>query len=218
MKPARESLDEKRARMTKILRLIKKAYPDAKCSLDYGTPFQLLVSTVLSAQCTDERVNKTTPELFRRYPGPEAMSKAPLDELESLIRSTGFYKNKARSISELSQAILEKHGGKVPRTLDDLVALRGVGRKTANVVMGNAFGTPGLVVDTHVGRLSRRMGFTKANDPVKVEHEMEEIVPQEEWTLYSHLLIYHGRAICMARSPKCEECFLSPLCPRVGVR
>jgi endonuclease III len=213
----KESLDQKRARMKVVLKLLKKHYPDARCSLSYNSPFQLLVATVLSAQCTDERVNKTTPDLFRRFPDAQTMAKAPLRELEGLVKPTGFYKNKALSLSTLSSAIVEKHAGDVPGTMEDLTALRGVGRKTANVVLGNAFSIPGMVVDTHVGRLSRRLGFTRETDPVKVEHELMEIVPRQDWTLYSHLLIDHGRAICQARKAKCEACFLLPHCPRVGV-
>lgn len=216
-KNAAESRDEKRQRMAEILSSLKKAYPDSKCSLIFETPFQLLVATVLSAQCTDARVNQVVPHLFKKFPDPQSMSQATLKELEELVRSTGFYKNKARSLSELSKKILESHQGEVPKDLEALTGLRGVGRKTANVILGNAYGIPGLVVDTHVGRLSRRMGFTKSLDPERVEQEMMEIVPQSDWTLYSHLLIDHGRAICMARSPKCNECFLRSDCPQVGI-
>lgn len=211
------SLEDQKVRMSAILRVFKKTYPDAECSLTFSSPFQLLMATILSAQCTDERVNKVTPVLFKKFPTPEAMAKAKPKELEEIIRSTGFFVNKAKSILEASKSIVEKHGGKLPQTLDELTALRGVGRKTANVVLGNAFGIPGLVVDTHVGRLSRRMGFTKEEDPVKVEFAMMETVPQKDWTLYSHLLIYHGRARCMARNPDCENCEIRSLCPKVGV-
>ena len=207
---------EKR-RMAEVLRILKREYPEARCSLDYETPFQLMVATILSAQCTDERVNKVTPELFKRYPDARAMAAAPLNEIEKLVQSTGFFRNKALSISETSRVLVEKYGGKVPRELDQLVALRGVGRKTANVVLGNAYGVPGLVVDTHVGRLSRRLGFTRQQDPVKVELEMMEWVPREDWTLFSHLLICHGRAVCTARGPRCEVCPLARLCPKIGV-
>ena len=207
---------EKR-RMAEVLRVLKREYPEAKCSLDFETPFQLLVATILSAQCTDDRVNLVTPELFRKYPGPREMAAAPVAELEKLVQTTGFFRNKAMSISESAKAIVEQHGGKVPGDLEKLVALRGVGRKTANVVLGNVFDVPGLVVDTHVGRLSRRLGFTRQNDPVKVEHEMMELVLREDWTIYSHLLIYHGRAVCTARRAMCEDCSLARLCPKVGV-
>ena len=175
------------------------------------------MATILSAQCTDVRVNQVTPELFRRFSTPEKMAQAPLEELEALVRSTGFFRMKAKAISEASRDIVEKHGGKVPEGLADLTALRGVGRKTANVVRGNAFGIPGLVVDTHVGRLSRRLGFTRAGDPEKVEQEMMRLVPEQDWTLFSHLLIWHGRRVCDARKPKCEPCELRLLCDRRGL-
>ena len=205
------------ARMGEILRILKREYPEAQCSLFFNNPFELLVATILSAQCTDEQVNKITPALFNKFPTPEAMSQAKLSEIEKLVKTTGFFRNKAHNIKEASRAIVEEHGGQVPSTLDELVELRGVGRKTANVVLGNIFGTPGLVVDTHVGRISRRMGFTRSEDPVKVEHEMEVIVPREDWTMFSHLMISHGRAICTARRAKCDECVISRYCPKVGV-
>ena len=192
-------------------------YPDAHCALHFRNPFELLCATVLSAQCTDVRVNMTTPALFAAYPTPEAMARATLRTLEKLVRSTGFYKNKALSLKTLSQLLVEKHGGQVPRTLDDLTELRGVGRKTANVLLGNAFDVPGMVVDTHVGRLSRRLGFTRETDPVKVEHALMELIPREDWTLTAHLLISHGRTVCDARKPRCEMCELRPECPQIGV-
>jgi endonuclease-3 len=203
--------------MGEILRILKRTYPEAECSLHYKNPFQLLIAVILSAQCTDERVNKVTPALFRRLPTPQAMASADLGELEELVRTTGFFKNKAKSLKECSTALVERHAGKVPRTLEELTALRGVGRKTANVVLGVAYGVPGLVVDTHVGRLTRRMGFTKATDPVKVEHEMMEIVPREDWSLFAHLMINHGRETCTARKAMCEECPVNRYCPKVGV-
>lgn len=209
--------DFDRERMLKVLRKLKKAYPDSKCSLIYETPFQLLIATILSAQCTDERVNQTTPALFKKFPDAKKMSKASIVEVEKLVRSTGFYKHKARNIVGTAKLLMEKHQGEVPARLEDLVELMGVGRKTANVLLGYAFGIPGLVVDTHVGRLSRRMGFTEEKNPVKVEAAMMEIVPKSEWIAYSHLLIDHGRALCMARKPNCEDCFLKAECPRVGV-
>jgi endonuclease-3 len=214
---AAPKLKPDKARARKVTEILKREYPEAKCSLDFETPFQLLVATILSAQCTDERVNKVTPALFRRYPGPREMAQAPVAEIEKLIQSTGFFRNKALSISETSQVLVKEHGGEVPADMDKLVVLRGVGRKTANVVLGNAFGVPGMPVDTHVGRLSRRLGFTRQNDPVKVEQEMTALVPSEDWTIFSHLLIYHGRAICMARGPLCDDCQLSRLCPKIGV-
>jgi endonuclease-3 len=205
-------------RMGEILRILKRTYPDAECSLTHSNPFQLLISTILSAQCTDERVNRVTPALFAKYPDPHAMAKAPLRDLEKLIKTTGFFHSKAKSLQETSRALVAKHGGEVPSTLGELTALRGVGRKTANVVLGNAFDTPGLVVDTHVGRISRRLGFTRETDPVKVEHAMETFVPREDWTLYSHLLISHGRAVCTARKAMCEECPVAGFCPKIGVQ
>jgi endonuclease-3 len=210
-------LEDQQARMSEVLRVLERRYPEAECSLSFRTPFQLLVATILSAQCTDERVNKTTPALFAKYPTPEAMAKAPIRDLEKLVQPTGFFRNKAKSIQHASQALVEKHGGKVPKTLEELVHLRGVGRKTANVVLGVAYGVPGLVVDTHVGRISRRLAFTRLQDPVKVEHELMEIVPREKWTHYAHLMISHGRAICTARKAFCGSCPINHLCPKVGV-
>lgn len=208
-----------RARMGQILKILEREYSEAKCSLHYETPFQLLVATILSAQCTDERVNKVTPILFKKYPDAQAMSKATQTQIEKMIQSTGFFRSKAKSILETSKALVEKHDGVVPRNLNDLIALRGVGRKTANVVLGNAYGIPGLVVDTHVGRLSRRMGFTKETDPEKVEAEMMKLVPQEKWTVFSHYLIDHGRTQCTARPlPRCEECVVARFCPKIGVK
>jgi endonuclease-3 len=204
-------------RMVEILAILKKAYPEAKCSLNFESPWQLMISTILSAQCTDERVNQVTPALFERFKSPEAMADAKLSEIEGLIRSTGFYKNKAIALKESSRAVVEEYGGEVPADLDQLTKLRGVGRKTANVVLGNAFGIPGLVVDTHAGRLSRRMGFTRAKDPTKVEWEMMKVVPRKDWTLFGHLMIYHGRAICTARRAYCEKCPVAHLCPKIGV-
>lgn len=215
--PAEAQLADQVARMREILRVLDRTYTEAECSLTHASPFQLLVATILSAQCTDDRVNKVTPALFARFPGAREMAAASLKEIEDLIRTTGFFHNKALSIQSTSRSLLELHGGEVPEDLEKLTALRGVGRKTANVVLGVAFGVPGLVVDTHVGRLSRRMGFTKQLDPVKVEHEMMRIVPRERWTDYAHLLIFHGRAICTARRALCEECPIARLCPKVGV-
>ncbi len=204
-------------RMKEILRILKREYPEAECSLIYNDPFQLLVATILSAQCTDERVNKVTPTLFQKFPTPQRMATAKLEEIEKLIQSTGFFRSKALSILETSRILVSDYGGKIPQDLEKLVKLRGVGRKTANVVLGVAFGIPSLVVDTHVGRLSRRMGFTKSTDPVKVEQEMMKLVPNQDWTLYAHLLICHGRKICTSRRAYCEDCSLSRFCPKVGV-
>jgi endonuclease III len=204
-------------RVAAVLAILERLYPDATTALNHENPFQLLIATILSAQCTDERVNLVTPGLFERYPDPPSMAEASREHLEAMIRSTGFFRNKARSIRECSADIVAKHGGKVPGTLEDLIALRGVGRKTANVVLGNAFGIPGLVVDTHVARLSKRLGFTRETDPVKIEFALMEIVPRDQWTLFSHWLILHGRRICIARKPRCSVCPLLPHCPRIGV-
>ena len=204
-------------RVAAILQILERTYPDAKCALDFSTPFQLLVATILSAQCTDVRVNLVTPGLFARHPDPAAMAAAGQEELEGEIRSTGFFRMKARALRECSADLVSKHGGQVPASLEALTALRGVGRKTANVVLGNACGIPGLVVDTHVGRVSRRLGLTTETDPVRVEFALMPIVPRERWTRFSHELILHGRRICVARKPRCSVCPLLPHCPRIGV-
>jgi|SRR5579884_997556 len=189
-------------------------YPDARCALDYRTPFQLLVATILSAQCTDKRVNMVTPALFKKYKTPAALAAAKPEELEDLIKSTGFYRNKTKSLLGMSAAVAEQHGGQVPDEMDALVELPGVGRKTANVVLGNAYGkNEGIVVDTHVGRVSARLGLTTETDPVKVEQDLVRLFPRDRWTMLAHLLIEHGRQICEARRPKCESCFLNDLCP-----
>jgi endonuclease-3 len=189
------------------------------CALRHESPFQLLAATILSAQCTDERVNKVTPGLFRKYRTAKAFAAAPPGELEADIRSTGFFNNKAKSIRGACRRIVEEHGGKVPETMDELLELPGVARKTANVVLGNAFGkNEGVVVDTHVTRLSRRMGMTRQKTPEKIETALMKLVPREDWALFSHLLIHHGRAICQARSPKCGECPVEALCPKIGVK
>ncbi len=215
---SRHTLTPDPVRVNALLAQLRELYPDAKCALDFSTPLQLLIATILSAQCTDERVNKTTPALFARFPDAQALAGAPLSELEALVRSTGFFRNKAKSIKEACADIVAKHGGQVPRTLDELFALRGVGRKTANVVLGNAFGiNSGVVVDTHVTRLSNRLGLTTEQDAVKIEFALMPLVPQESWTLFSHWLILHGRAVCNARKPHCSACPLSPHCPKVGV-
>jgi endonuclease-3 len=197
-----------------ILTRLKAEYPDAHCELDYETPLQLLIATILSAQCTDKRVNLVTPELFRTYPDAGSLSAAKTEELEELIKSTGFFRNKTKSLLGMSAAVVGSHGGNVPSTMEELVKLPGVGRKTANVVLGNAFGiNVGVVVDTHVGRLSIRLGLTDETDPVKVEQALMLLFPQDDWTLLSHLLIFHGRRICIARSPKCASCVLNDVCP-----
>ena len=206
-----------KARAARITAELAALYPTAPIALDFGSPSQLLVATILSAQCTDVRVNLVTPALFAAYPTPQTMARAPLSHLEELIRSTGFFRNKAKNILGAAAAILRDHGGEVPRTLEELVLLPGIGRKTANVVLGDAFDTPGITVDTHVGRLSRRLGLTKLNDPVKVEFALNKLIPRAEWTIFSHRLILHGRAVCAARKPACDRCSLAPLCPKVGV-
>lgn len=207
-----------RQRVESISASLKTLYPDAVCALNFQNPLQLMIATILSAQCTDVRVNIVTPSLFARYKTAADYASCNIEELEQYIRSTGFFRNKAKNIRACSQAIVEHHGGEVPGKLEDLVALPGVGRKTANVILGNAFQTPGITVDTHVGRLSRRFGLTKLHDPVKVEFELMEIVPQAEWTNFSHELILHGRNVCFARNPRCDSCTLASICPKIGVK
>jgi endonuclease-3 len=202
------------SRVRAILRRLRIAYPEARTSLDFRTPWELLVATILSAQCTDERVNQVTPELFRRYPDPQAFAAAGEGEIAEAIFQTGFHNQKARSLRGSALAVLERHNGKVPRSTAELVRLPGVGRKTAAVVSGNAFGRrEGIAVDTHVGRLSRRLGLTAESDPEKVERDLMRIVPRSAWIEWSHLLIWHGRAVCIARAPRCPECVLLDLCP-----
>jgi len=201
-----------------ILDRLKKEYPDAHCELDFDTPLQLLVATILSAQCTDKRVNMVTPELFKTFPDAESLSIADSERLEEIIKSTGFFRNKTKSLLGMSGAVVERHGGQVPSTMEELVKLPGVGRKTANVVLGNAFNlNEGVVVDTHVGRLSIRLGLTDETDPVKVEQVLMSLIPREDWTLVSHLLIFHGRRVCIARLPRCESCVLADVCPSARV-
>jgi endonuclease-3 len=217
-KRAAESPAALKARTAQIVAALAKEYPDAECALHHKNSFQLLVATILSAQCTDERVNLVTPELFKNYPTPAAFVAAPIEAIEKAIQSTGFFRNKAKSIKAASQALVEKHGGSVPQELDEMVQLAGVGRKTANVVLGVAYGkATGVVVDTHVGRLSRRLGLTGNDDPVKVEADLMAILPQSEWIDFSHRLIHHGRRICQARKPQCDACVLDDLCPKIGV-
>jgi endonuclease-3 len=196
-------------KVSPILKALDQAYPNAKLALHFSNAFELLVATILSAQCTDERVNQVTPSLFKRYPDARALAQADQAELEDDIRSTGFFRNKAKSLKGCAQALVEKHGGKVPPDLDALVQLPGIGRKTANVVLGAAYGIPGIVVDTHVSRITQRLGLTKNTDPVKIEFDLMEILPQERWTLFSHQIILHGRQICVARKPLCDRCPLS---------
>lgn len=200
-------------RARKINRILAEVYPDAHCELDFESPFQLLVAVVLSAQCTDVRVNLTTPALFAKYPDADAMAAADPEVLEELIRPTGFFRTKAKSILGLSTQVRDRFGGEVPGRLEDLVNLPGVGRKTANVVLGNAFGVPGITVDTHFGRLARRFGWTDEEDPVKVERIVGELIPRADWTLLSHRLIFHGRRVCHSRKPACGACPVAALCP-----
>lgn len=211
---ARESRAAKRKRTLEILARLHREYPDARCSLDYRNPFQLLVATILSAQCTDERVNQVTPALFKRFPNPDDLAGARAEEVEALIKSTGFFRNKTKSLLGMSNALVDRHAGKVPDVMGELVDLPGVGRKTANVVLGNAFEkAEGIVVDTHVTRLSQRLGLTKESDAVKIELGLMELVPKNEWTIASHLFIDHGRAVCKAPTPRCEVCVLNDICP-----
>jgi endonuclease-3 len=206
------------ARANEIYERLEREYPDAHCELDFESPFQLLVATILSAQTTDKRVNMVTPALFARYPTPRALAGANPDELEAMIKSTGFFRNKARSLLGMARAVAEQHGGEVPGTLGELVSLPGVGRKTANVVLGNAFArAEGVVVDTHVTRLAQRLGFTTQTDAVKIENELMPLFDRSRWTLLSHLLIFHGRRVCEARRPRCGECVVNQLCPSARI-
>lgn len=207
--------DEKKRRAAEILRRLRKKYPAAKCELDFATPLQLAVAAILAAQCTDKRVNMVTPPLFEKYKNAAAFAAAPQEVLEGEIRSTGFYRNKAKSIRALGAALVEKHGGKVPDDLDTLVKLPGIGRKTANLVVADAFKRPGLVIDTHQIRVNQRLGLTKNSDPEKIEMELRELVPERDWTDWSHCVTFHGRYTCVARKPNCAECPLAEICPSV---
>lgn len=210
----RERNADRTQRADQVYRILQSTYPDAHCALDHGNPFELTVATILSAQCTDERVNRVTPALFDAFPDAGSLAGARLEEVEELIHSTGFFRNKARNLVGMAEAVVERHGGVIPRTLAELVKLPGVGRKTANVVLGNAFGLDeGVVVDTHVKRLAKRLGFTRHTDPVRVEKDLVKLFPRERWTLLSHLLIFHGRQCCVARKPRCEACPVAHLCP-----
>jgi endonuclease-3 len=208
------TLRDAKQRIRPILRKLRRRYPEATCALEHVNPLELLVATILSAQCTDVRVNIVTKKLFKKYRTAEDYANANPDEFEQEIRSTGFFRNKTKSILGMAQALVERHGGEVPSSMEELTALPGVGRKTANVVLGNAFGIDeGVVVDTHVKRISNRLKLTNKGDPVKIEQDLMKIVPTKDWTLFPHLLIHHGRQICMARSPKCEICPVADLCP-----
>lgn len=202
-----------RTRAAKVRKILRSLYPEVKPQLHFRNPFELLLATILSSQCTDKQVNRVTPKLFHQLKSPQDFVRAPLEEIEALIRSTGFYRNKAKNIKACCRVLLETHGGRVPDRLNELVELPGVGRKTANVVLGAAFEKPGIVVDTHVKRVSRRLGFTENRDPVKIEFDLMEIVPRKEWSDFSLRLIFFGRETCTARKPKCPVCLLDPLCP-----
>jgi endonuclease III len=210
----RESKKARKKRAAEIYELLIAEYPDAHCELDFQDPFQLAVATILSAQTTDVRVNMVTPELFDRYPDAEALANAAQEDVEEIVRTTGFFRNKARNVIGFARGLMAEHGGRVPRTIEELSELPGVGRKTANVVLGNAFGiNEGVVVDTHIKRLSNRLGFTGESTPDKIERDLMELFPSERWTMLAHLLIWHGRRVCDARKPRCEACVVSHLCP-----
>jgi len=214
----RETKEAKAARVQEIIAGLKQAYPDAHCELNHTSPLELLIATILSAQCTDKRVNLVTADLFQKYRSAADYAHAPQADLEQAIKSTGFFRNKARSILTCCQALVEKHRGQVPRTMEELTQLGGVGRKTANVVLGNAYHINcGVVVDTHVARLAQRLGLTKQTAPEKIEQELMKLVPQDQWTMFSHWLIWHGRRRCSARNPDCAGCEIKALCPRLGV-
>jgi endonuclease III len=206
-----------RSRARRIVGRLAQLYPDPQCALHHADPLQLLVATILSAQCTDAMVNRVTPALFARYPDAAAFAAADPRELEKYIQRTGFFRNKARNLIACCQQLVARHGGQVPATMEELVPLPGIGRKTANVILGNAFGTPGIPVDTHVGRLSQRMGLTRETNPVKIERDLMALIPKKEWTLFGHRMIFHGRQVCHARKPRCAGCALARLCPRNGV-
>jgi endonuclease-3 len=217
-RPGRSVSPEARRHARTILNRLKKAYPDAHCALTHHNAYELLVATILSAQCTDVRVNIVTPALFERYPTTEALAAASQAELEELIKSTGFFRNKAKNLIGMAQTVVAGHGGRIPDTMESLQALPGVGRKTANVVLGNAFGkNEGIVVDTHVGRITRMLGLTGQTDPVKVEQDLILLFPRKDWTLLSHLLISHGRSVCIARRPQCGVCDLADRCPSAAL-
>jgi endonuclease-3 len=213
-----KTADPVRVRARRIARELSRLYPDAHCALHHENPLQLLIATILSAQCTDKRVNMVTPALFGRYPDVESFARANPGELEAAIASTGFFRNKARNIIACCQEILAHHEGEVPGTMGELVRLTGIGRKTANVILGNAFDVPGITVDTHVARLSQRLGLTTQKDPKKIEQDLMRLIPKKDWTMFSHRLIFHGRQVCFARKPNCPGCSLNKLCPKIGVK
>jgi len=216
--PRSKNSDDEKQRVSRIIRILKATYGDAECALHHESPFQLIAATILSAQCTDERVNLVTPALFAKYPTPQSLAKARQEDLETVIRSTGFYRNKATNLIGMAKAVVEQHGGELPQTLEELVVLPGVGRKTANVVLGVAYGiASGVVVDTHVKRISNLLGLTTSENAEQIERDLMAILAPKEWISFSHRLIHHGRRICIARRPKCTECPLLANCPRVGL-
>ena len=214
---ARESTTTRKARARAIARALARAYPDAWCALHYRTPWELLVATILSAQCTDTMVNQVTPALFAEFPSPAALAAAPSARVEQLIKRTGFFRQKTKSIQATARAIVELHGGEVPESMEALTELPGIGRKTANVVLGTAFGQPAIFVDTHVRRLANRLGLTFEDDPDQIERDLQVLLPPKEWTVFAHRLIHHGRRVCVARKPRCSVCPAAEWCPRVGV-
>ncbi|MBI4376976.1 MAG: endonuclease III [Elusimicrobia bacterium] len=217
--PSVARIKAKQLQARRVLEGLKRLYPQAHCELDFSNPLELIVATILSAQCTDKRVNQITPELFRRYPDAQAYARADTEELERLIRSTGFYKSKAKSIQEMAKALVAEHGGRVPDDMEALLKLRGVARKTANVVLGTAYGkAEGVVVDTHVSRLSYRLGLSRQSSPEKIERDLMECLPRSEWVFFGHSLIWHGRRVCGAISPDCPGCGLNDICPKLGVK
>lgn len=215
----KETASARCERTQKIISVLKRTYPDAHCELNFANPLELLIATILSAQCTDKRVNLVTKELFKKYRSAQDFAEAPLTDIEAAVKTTGFFHNKAKNLKDCCTALIRQFGGEVPRTMEELHSLAGVGRKTANVVLGNAFGiNVGVVVDTHVIRLANRLGLTRQTDAVKIEQELMKLAPQNEWTLFSHWLIWHGRRRCDARRPDCANCELQRLCPRTGVK
>lgn len=212
-----KNLSDQRKRARRVLAAWRKAYPNARCELDFSTPLELAIAAILSAQCTDKRVNLVTPALFRKYRTAEDWANAPQSILEQEIRSTGFFRNKARNIRGLAQALIERHDGRIPNDFDALVKLPGIGRKTANVLMITVFDAPGIVVDTHATRISNRLGFTSEKDPVKIEFDLQKIVPRKDWGVWSHGMVFHGRYCCLARNPQCNTCPVNKLCPSRGM-
>jgi endonuclease-3 len=212
-----KTTDAVRTHARRIVRLLAREYPEARCALHHDSPLQLLIATILSAQCTDARVNQVTPSLFGRFADAKAFATADPRELELAIQSTGFFRNKTRNIQECCKQLVSQYHGEVPRTMEELVKLPGIGRKTANVILGNVYDVPGITVDTHVKRLSRRMGLSTHADPEKIERDLMQIIPRKEWTMFSHRMIFHGRQVCHARKPNCAECVLHKICPKIGV-